>query len=399
MVDYGVTPTGFVRKPYEVILQEINEYQLANVSPSLDVSPESPQGQLNASMARQIAALWEQGEVMFHALDPDAAEGFLLQNIAKLTGTGRRAASFSRVTAQVTANAGTILQAGVHFANIDGDPENQWTPVEDFEAPSTGTHDVLFRAAETGPVQANANTLTVITTSVTGWDSIDNAAAATEGLEADDDSELRLRREADLARAGSGTRLAIQADVAAVADDLGNTVNTVIVFENKLDYTVDGIPPHAVEVVVDDGDPPAVADDLIAQAIFDSTGAGIQWSSQSGDSGTATDEEGTEYTVPFTRVSFVDIHLAYELETGPGYVGDAAVKQYVRDQGLELFGDIGNEIVALRLEALPLDLEGVLDVTAFNIGIIGPASGTDNIELGNRQKAAFDVADIDITTV
>lgn len=399
MVDYGVTPTGFVRKPYEVILQEINEYQLANVSPSLDVSPESPQGQLNSAIARQIAALWEQAETMFHGLDPDAAEGFLLQNLAKLTGTGKRPASFSLVTAQVNADIGTVLLAGVHFASLADDPENQWTPVDDFEAPFTGTHDVVFRAAAAGPVQANANTLTVITTTVTGWNSIDNALAATQGLEADDDAELRLRREADIARAGSGTRLAIQSDVGAIEDDLGNRPSAVIVFENKLDYVVDGIPPHAVEVVVDDGDPPAIDDDLIAQAIFDSTGAGIQWASQSGDSGTATDEEGTDYTVPFTRVTFRDIHLAYELETGPGYVGDAAVKQYVFEQASALFGEIGNEVIALRLEALPLDKEGVLDVTAFNIDITGPPAGTDNIELGNREKASFDVANIDITTV
>src|SRR5690606_28310720 len=106
----------------------------------------------------------------------------------------------------------------------------------------------------------------------------------------------------------------------------------------KTDY-VDalGLPPHSVEVVVDDGDPPAVDDDAIAQAIFDSTGAGIQWYGSSGDSGTATDEEGTEYTVPFTRVQFVDIHLAYTLETGPGYVGDSAAKTAIAQQAAALF--------------------------------------------------------------
>jgi uncharacterized phage protein gp47/JayE len=393
MVDYGVTPEGYVRKPYEVILQEINDYQRANVSPTLDLSPESPQGQLNASIARQIAVVWEQSEVMFHALDPDAAEAFLLQNLAKLTGTGRRAASFSLVTAQVTADSGTLLEEDVHFANVQGDPENQWTPAADFTAPSTGTHDVVFRAVEAGPVQAPAGTLNVITTSVTGWDSINNTDDAALGLPADDDETLRTRRQADLARAGSGTRLAIQSDVNALDD-----VQAVIVFENKTDSVdANGLPPHSVEVVVDDGEVPAADDDLLAQTIFDSTGAGIQWHG-TGSSGTATDEEGTDYTVPFTRVTFVEVHLAYTIETGAGYIGDAELQSHIVAQAQSLFNEVGDDVLFAALLGIPLSREGVLNVTDFFLDITDTPVATDDIPIGPRSKAAFSTANVDITT-
>jgi hypothetical protein len=293
----------------------------------------------------------------------------------------------------VTADIGTVLESGVHFANVQGDPENQWTPTEDFTAPSTGTHDVVFRAAETGPVSANAGTLTVISTSVTGWTTITNPDDAAVGREADEDSDLRSRREADLARAGSGTRLAIQSDVNALDD-----VQAVIVFENKTDSVdANGLPPHSIEVVVDDGEVPAVDDDVLAQAIFDSTGAGIQWHG-TGSSGTATDEEGTDYTVPFTRVTFVDVHLAYTIETGAGYIGDAQLQSDIVEQAQSLFNEVGDDVLFAALLGLPLSREGVLNVTDFFLDITDTPVATDDIPIGPRSKAAFNTANVDITT-
>src|SRR5688572_30034380 len=323
---YGVLPNGegFRRMPLDIIMQRIAEFQLANISPTLDVSAGSPQHGINLSFARQIDELWTIAEQVYE-IDPDVAAAFQLQIVSKLTGTARRGASHSTVSATVELDSGTTLLAGTHFANVTGQPENRWTPLANFTAPSTGSHQVVFRAEETGPIQAAAGTLEVINTSVTGWDSITNALAATVGRNIDDDDELRARREADVAQTGSATAQAIRADV----NDVEN-VESVTVFENKGDVIdANGLPPHSVEVIVDDGDPAAATDNEIAQAIFDATGAGIRWFSTTGDSGVAADDQGVENTVPFSRVAFVPIHLAYEIEVTDEYTSDTEFKSFI----------------------------------------------------------------------
>lgn len=394
MATYGVTAEGFVRKPLEVIIEEINEYLWANVSPTLDVSPESPQGQINSAFARQLNSVWELAEILYHGNDPDGAEDFLLQNLAKLTGTAKQGATKSRVTATVNLDIGTTLISETHYANVSGQPDNRWTPEEDFTAPSTGNHSVVFVAEFAGPVVANASTLNVINTSLTGWNSITNAASATTGEEAQDDEDLRAAREEDLAKAGSATLQAVIADageVSGVAHAHG--------YQNRGSVAdANGLPPHSLEIVIDDGAVPDADDDELAQAIFDSTTAGIQWYSNDGNSGTALDGNGDEHTVGFSRVQFVNIHFAYELETGAGYVGDASVKEYVKERAEELYDDeLGPEVLYAAMFNVPLDQVGVTDIVSFTLDITDTPVATDNIQLTARQKAVFDTANIDVS--
>jgi hypothetical protein len=114
---YGVLPTGFLRKPQSVILSEIEADQLAGISSDWDVSPESPVGQVNAAVARQLSLVWELGETVYNSNDPDKAEDALLTAVAKLTGTERQAADYSTVTLTFNLTSGTLLAAG---ASIDG---------------------------------------------------------------------------------------------------------------------------------------------------------------------------------------------------------------------------------------------------------------------------------------
>jgi hypothetical protein len=59
MTDFGVVPEGFRLKVLRDVLDEIEGDQKAEISTTLDVTPESPDGQRNGISARQHASSWE----------------------------------------------------------------------------------------------------------------------------------------------------------------------------------------------------------------------------------------------------------------------------------------------------------------------------------------------------
>ena len=59
MTDYGVQPTGFVRKPLAVILAEIESSLITEFGPGVIQTPQSPLGQINGTFADIMAEMWE----------------------------------------------------------------------------------------------------------------------------------------------------------------------------------------------------------------------------------------------------------------------------------------------------------------------------------------------------
>lgn len=386
---YGLRPTGFVRKSEAQILADIEERQLARISPYLDQSTATPLGQENGIVARDLGLLWEGLEAVDAGRDPDKATGAALESLSKLTGTERRGASFSvtQLTNQLT--AGTTLLAGAHFAQVAGDPDNRWTPVADFTAPSTGLHAIPFRAEFAGPVNATLNSINVITTPVTGWTGITASTVPTMGHWIDNDTTLRARREQSLTQTGGGTKKAIRADVLAIPGVL-----SAIVLANTREYTdADGVPPFSVEVVIWDGATPLVSNTTIAEAIYQSVGTTVP---TAGDiTVPITEYDGKILDIKFSRVSMLNVYLDVFLTTGVGYVGDTAVKDYIVAQS-QAYG-VGDDIVALKTRALPLALQGVTDVTSLELGFTANPTGTTNLVVSPRQIAVFDASRITVT--
>lgn len=89
MSDYGVKPTGFVRKPLDVIMSEIQTAMITEFGPGVVQTPQSPLGQLNGLMANLTAGLWELAEDIYQSYDPDQAEGARLNILARIRLLGR----------------------------------------------------------------------------------------------------------------------------------------------------------------------------------------------------------------------------------------------------------------------------------------------------------------------
>ena len=399
MPTYGVTPQGFLRKPVRAILADIEASQRGDISQGLDLSSSSPWGQNNGIFSNELGIAWEILEVCYHAFDPDMAKDFLLTSLSKMTGAERRAAGYSFVTLDCELDEGVTLEPGVHYASVDGDSASLWTPAGDegFTAPSTGTHAVKFRSENTGPVPAQPNTITVRQTAIAGWHSVTNPLAAQVGRNIDTDGELRTRREQQLATTGSATARAIQAKLIRSVDD----IISCHVFENETSDVVDGMPPNSVEALVFDGEEASVPNNRIAQIIWENKAGGIQ--TVGNTSGTATDDDGQERTVYFSRPEAVPVYIAISIVKGPQYDatgGDAALAAFMAGRLGGVYG-VGDEVDYRHADSVALHFvafkQAVAKVTAFAMGTTPIPYGSADIPIGTRQIASFDPSRIAVS--
>jgi uncharacterized phage protein gp47/JayE len=391
MTTYGVTPEGFRRPTLEELIRQFEDEERAEIGDDLDVSAESIPGQFNGIYGRSLSIAWEALEAAYHGFDPDAAEGRLLEMLAKLTGTFRKGSTPSEVVLTCNLDAGTTIEAGTHFAAIVDQPEIRWTPKETYTAPSSGPQPVTFVSELLGPVEGYAGTITVIATPVSGWHSVVNPNDAELGTEIDTDPELRLRRERELASMGSATARAIKAEISRRFFD---KLETLEVFENETDSTVDGVPPHSIEVLIFDGEVPSVDNDELAQVIWDTKAAGIQPFGTTSGMATVT-VQGIEMQKPvgFTRASQREVYLEIDIVKTTGYLGDDAVKQIVATACNKRFGP-GNTVVEAVIMGFVTALPGVFDVPGVRLGFSPSPTGVANLPILLREVARFSTSRI-----
>lgn len=162
---------------------------------------------------------------------------------------------------------------------------------------------VKFRADVEGDVIVNANTATLLITSVTGNVSVTNPRNFDRGSLDETDEELRKRLKSLSSVTGKSVPDAIIKGISEVegVDSITLSINTSI-FTNSI-----GQPPKSYEAVVIGGDDQAVAD-----AILDNGAAGIR--SFGNVSLLSQGEYGGFYPVSFTRPDNVYVFLNVEFE-------------------------------------------------------------------------------------
>lgn len=437
---YGVTATGFSAKTYEVIVEELHDaWRAAFGASSLGERAQ----RLLAIVAERLAEVWELAEDVYAAFDPDGAVDDALDALCALTGTTREPASESTVTLTLTGTSATVVPSGstvetastaiefttdedatlaelVAWANTtayvlddrrsnggnsyicitagtsagSGGPTTTADDITDgtvhwrYLGEGTAAVDVAATATATGPLVATSGDLTEIVTPVSGWLGVTNLLDADLGTDLETDEDLRVRRGDELAGGGASTADAIRAAVLDVAD-----VTTCRVFYNDSDVTdADGVPPHAVEVLVQGG-----ADQDIWDALLASVAAGI--ATHGDEAGTAEDSEGVSHDVYFSRPEartvYAEIVLTKDPDTYPTD-GDAQVKAAI--VALEDVLGVGYDVTASRVSAAVFGVTGVLDVTDVDIGTsAAPPDGT-TITVSTRQVATFDTSRITVTS-
>lgn len=255
-----------------------------------------------------------------------------------------------------------------------------------------GAVDVNARAEVTGPITAFARDITVIDTSVGGWNGVINQLDAAPGRDIAQDGELRLLREQELATGGNSTVDALRAELLEVAD-----VEAVTIFVNNTDVTdVDGVPPHAVEAMV--RIPVGTTyNQSIWDALLDGVAAGI--ATHGTTSGSAVDEQGTAHVMKFSRPTekliWATLAVVVDAATFP-VDGIDQIKT-----SIVAFGDIqktGKDAVASAVAARAFSIAGVLDVTTcFIDDAVSPATSA-TVPITLRELAVYDTSRIIVTT-
>ncbi|MBW2672059.1 MAG: baseplate J/gp47 family protein [Deltaproteobacteria bacterium] len=383
-MSFGVTITGFVEKTLEQIKTDIFDDWKANISAKINTTASSWSGVIVGIMSSKLSEVWEMGAGVYSAFDPDEATGDALTGLAALTGTIRRLATESTAAVDVVVTQAVNIAEGTFQISVTGNPAAAFVNAEAIVAAGAGTvADVAFEAVTAGATVANAATLTVIDTPTTGAASVTNPLDATIGAAEETDAALRLRREADLSKPGTGTVDAIRADLLNVSG-----VTSARVFENDTDATDgDGLPPHSIEALVLGG----AAQDVVDQ-IWASKGAGIQ--TYGASSGTAEDSVGDNHTVNYTRPTEKRIYLEIDLTTDADYPVDGDAQVATAAAALVQAFVIGDDFILAVVSAAAFGVSGVVDVTAIRAGFTISPVGTVNLSIGIRELATLDTSDI-----
>jgi uncharacterized phage protein gp47/JayE len=390
MTNPNLLPTGFVAPTTDEEVQALNALFLANVNGSLDLDPDQPMGQVIGIFAEKFAELSELGATVYNALNPAAAEGQLLVNVAALSGTRPQVATYSQVVANLSLNAATTVTAGA-IVSVAGQPQNTWVLLANV-VNAGGSPAVVpgtFRSSQPGPFAANAGTLTVIQTPTIGWTAVTNPLDAKAGLSADTDATLRQRRDAELSAEGAGDIDAIRAAVLQVPG-----VVQAFVYENVTLITDStGLPGKSFRVVVWDGVGLLASNNAIAQAIWGEKPSGILAFGTTA-SGTATDSTGVARTVLFDRAQ--QVRLWVSCTTTPSTLsgsGTAAVKSALVAYALANF-NLGVTVIDLPFRAAALVVGVDTDVPVFQFDTHAVPTNTANLPISGLQIATLASTDI-----
>lgn len=391
---YGVQPEGFVIKPLTQIRADIIARLVASpaVGPSQDYSDTDPLGQIVGCISSEVAEVWELGEAVHTSGDPEGTLGIPLDQLLSLTGSERVPARPSRMPCMLTLEAGAVVAAGA-LISITDRPEIQFSLDEEVITDgSPGDFPGEFTCTVDGPITFAADTPLTIDTAVSGWSAVTTSVGTIPGRLVANDIEYRQRWADERARSGSTTVGAIRA---ALLDSETTPefvdIQKVLVLQNKTDEDdVNGLPPHSVEAIIDDGDVPTVDDDLIAQVLWDRGPAGgIE--THGTESGTATDSEGNDQPMRFSRVTRFDVYINITVTTGSRFPVDgiAKVKLALVTAGADY--DVSDDVIAEFIKSKAFEVAGVTDITDFAIGLAPGPTEDDNIPMGYRQRAVFDV--------
>lgn len=243
-----------------------------------------------------------------------------------------------------------------------------------------------FTCRQTGEVPVPANTLTVIVTTVTEWDSVTNPSTGIQGTETETDEELRLRRE-QISFTGAATEESIKTRLLEEVDG----VIGVSITSNSTDITDgEGRPPHSYEAIVSGGTNQDVADKL-----WDVQPAGV--ASYGNLSVNVQDSEGDTQEIQFSRADskFIWVRVSRSFYSEEDYPsdGDEQIKNNIVEWAVANL-DVGVDVIRQRLSIPIYKVPGIQDIVIELYGSTNegdtPTYAESNVEISAAQLADFD---------
>jgi uncharacterized phage protein gp47/JayE len=243
----------------------------------------------------------------------------------------------------------------------------------------------IFICDSDGANTVPSNTLIVIVTPVSGWDSVNNPEVGEAGRAVETDDEFRLRR-SQLLLAGNATDLAIRR---AILNEITG-IQTAVVTSNRTTVTdSSGRPPKSFEAVVEGGENQDIAD-----KIWEVQPSGIE--SFGNTTINVTDSEGNLQEIKFSRPEALYVWVKVKRDLNPEETyptdGDNLIKQAIVDWSLENL-EVGDDVIRQRLSEPVYTVPGIGDIEisldySTNIGH-SPSYSLQNAIVTVRQLANF----------
>ena len=197
MTEYGVTSSGFIPKPFSVILEELKLLAKQELGDDIDLSENSRLLRFLEIVAKREDELWQLAEDIYYSGFVQFATGESLDRVVALLGIRRKQATRAKGYVRFSKSGPTwfeiYIPKGTRVATQDGSVVFRTT--QDAILPGATTYvDVPIEAVEPGS-QGNvaANTITKLVDPISGIESVTNPEPTTGGRDAETDEELRYR--------------------------------------------------------------------------------------------------------------------------------------------------------------------------------------------------------------
>lgn len=312
------TPTGLsVPQPAEVLDGVFQDYDAA-FGGGLNPALETPQGQLVASTAAIIVDKNAVFAEFVNQVDPDTADGFMQDAIARIYFLVRIPGAPTTVDCLCTGAFGTIIPPGAQAQDTSG---NIYVCTDGGTIPNSGNITLAFANVTNGPIPCPENTLTRIYQQINGWDTINNPTEGVLGRDVETRAEFEARRQASVALNARGSLQSIFANVFAVPDVIDvyateNVTNTTV----PVGSTNYPLLPHSLLVSVVGGE-----NEAIANAIWRKKDVGCDMNGNT--TVTVVDSEGylqpyPEYDITFLRPTPLPILVEVQIANSPSLPAD-----------------------------------------------------------------------------
>jgi len=197
MTEYGVTSSGFIPKPFSVILEELKQLAKREFGEDIDLSENSRLLRFLEIIAKREDELWQLAEDIYYSGFVQFATGESLDRVVALLGIRRKQAT--RATGIVTFSRSTpatsdiTIPAGTRVATSDESVVFQTTEAVILQTGQTQA-EAPIEAVEPGAKgNVPANTITKLVDPISGIESVTNPEPTTGGRDVETDEELRYR--------------------------------------------------------------------------------------------------------------------------------------------------------------------------------------------------------------
>jgi len=290
-----------IRREEDILADLVTGYQTIYGS-DIAITPDTQDGQMLALIAAMVADLENKGLLVYNNQNPNGATGNGLALLVKLNGLTKQSLSYSTAVITIVGVVGTVITNP-----IVSDGVNQWAYSGSFTIPAAGQIDKTFTCITAGAIVALAHAINQIITPVVGWQTCDNAAAATVGNQIETDAVLRIRRALSVALPS----ITIADGILAYILNLANVVQAKL-YENYTDVVDgNGLPPHSIALIVQGGNDNDIANVL---AVKRTEGCDMVGSTTVD----ITDSQGTITTYKFNRPTqtAIKIQITGDQRTG-----------------------------------------------------------------------------------